>query len=744
MPASAKERLIGALTVIACIVLFFSVFVRQGVHDQGGGSLIKSYDLQSYFLPRYDWGSSELLSGRLPLWNPYEYGGLPFLATAQPAVFYPPKILLFGLLKTRTAYWLFLELHYVLAALGFWLFLERRGIGAIGAFVGTSTWIFNVLVLSSNYHPNRIANLAWIPFIFLLTDRLGRREGKNAFLLLALVVALQLSAGYPEVTLDAACLVALHAVTSWLVKDWELPPWRSLPLLGAAFGLGGLVAAAQLGPLLEAATHAKRSAMAEATIDQTPELLRTEGEIALFDIPIFFALALFGMTRRRAACATSGFLACMTMMAGGWLVVRSLPGFSMLRFPWMWYLLVGFFSAWAAAVGAEALLRTQTKALWVQRGAAVAATVLGIAWGGFCALRLFSGSRSPEPVVRGISLAISVDNQLAAALGLAASILLALTCWFRGRAQLLVLAPLVLFVISHQASFPFRKTPAPVRRPSRLGEVASLLGEGTRPEGRVFSATDVTYGHVITDRLPSLFGAEFSFLPARQRQIANTLGFRALFGGPDLTRLGSAGGFLDAMDLQYVSLSTAYMHELLPFGFDVVRVDEARGLALLENKHRMGPAWVNHAVRRVQSSEEACGLVLGPDFDPRREVVLEAAPDASYPASSILPAIRARVLRRESHTVVEYAAELTHPGLLVVSESAYPGWSVWIDGEPGKWLTANCVQKAVELTPGAHRVRFEYWPDSLRWGLLLSAIGITVLTGLFVVNRRRAAPERIA
>ncbi len=42
-------------------------------------------DLYGYFVPKFWYGNAELGAGRLPLWNPYEYGGLPFLGAAQPA-----------------------------------------------------------------------------------------------------------------------------------------------------------------------------------------------------------------------------------------------------------------------------------------------------------------------------------------------------------------------------------------------------------------------------------------------------------------------------------------------------------------------------------------------------------------------------------------------------------------------------------------------------------------------------------
>jgi hypothetical protein len=54
-------------------------------------------DFTYHFLSFSLFQRSELLAGRLPLWNPYTYGGHPFLADTQAAVFYPLSNLLLGL-----------------------------------------------------------------------------------------------------------------------------------------------------------------------------------------------------------------------------------------------------------------------------------------------------------------------------------------------------------------------------------------------------------------------------------------------------------------------------------------------------------------------------------------------------------------------------------------------------------------------------------------------------------------------
>ena len=69
------------------------------------------------------------LAGRLPVWNPYTYGGHPFLADVQAAVFYRVSNLVlgltiaFGMPRPRVLYPLQVEAALHLAMAGFFTYL---------------------------------------------------------------------------------------------------------------------------------------------------------------------------------------------------------------------------------------------------------------------------------------------------------------------------------------------------------------------------------------------------------------------------------------------------------------------------------------------------------------------------------------------------------------------------------------------------------------------------------------------
>ena len=68
-----------------------------------------------------------------------------------------------------------------------------------------------------------------------------------------------------------------------------------------------------------------------------------------------------------------------------------------------------------------------------------------------------------------------------------------------------------------------------------------------------------------------------------------------------------------------------------------------------------------------------------------------------------------------------------------MSETYYPGWKVYIDGNEGAIYRANYAFRAVPLNPGNHRVVFVYKPSSVILGGVITLVGI-VATVLMLVG----------
>jgi hypothetical protein len=146
-----------AFVLIALLAL--ALFARPLLR----GEVLIFRDHSDYFQPLRYFTAEELRHFRLPLWNPYNASGEPWLANPQTGVFYPPAWL-FLLVPFATAYVLFSMLHLVLLGCGAFLFFSRFASDR-AALLGSIMLIFCGPTLSLLDISNNLTTFAWIPLV---------------------------------------------------------------------------------------------------------------------------------------------------------------------------------------------------------------------------------------------------------------------------------------------------------------------------------------------------------------------------------------------------------------------------------------------------------------------------------------------------------------------------------------------------------------------------------------------------
>jgi hypothetical protein len=118
---------------------------------------------------------------------------------------------------------------------------------------------------------------------------------------------------------------------------------------------------------------------------------------------------------------------------------------------------------------------------------------------------------------------------------------------------------------------------------------------------------------------------------------------------------------------------------------------------------------------------------------------LDPADLAAIGSLNSRPPERVRAARILSYTSQEVRidAAVERPALLVLNDSDYPGWKVYVDGRRSHWITANYMFRGVLLQPGRHLVRFAYEPASFAAGAAISGMGLICLLGFAAWRRKR-------
>jgi len=92
---------IAAIGVLAALALM--LFVHRVVIEAPERHGFESFDATEYFHPTAVYLHESLRDGRLPLWNPYQLAGQPFLALHVPGALYPPNLIVHSLLAPGDA-----------------------------------------------------------------------------------------------------------------------------------------------------------------------------------------------------------------------------------------------------------------------------------------------------------------------------------------------------------------------------------------------------------------------------------------------------------------------------------------------------------------------------------------------------------------------------------------------------------------------------------------------------------------
>src|SRR5262249_2984393 len=76
-------------------------------------------------------------------------------------------------------------------------------------------------------------------------------------------------------------------------------------------------------------------------------------------------------------------------------------------------------------------------------------------------------------------------------------------------------------------------------------------------------------------------------------------------------------------------------------------------------------------------------------------------------------------------------------GRFVLVEQLYPGWRASLDGQPVPVELSDGVFQAIPVPVGAHTVKFEYSPSSVRVGAAISATALVALAIWLRRSRRQ-------
>ena len=258
--------------------------------------------LSDLVLENYQWKTfirGSIAQGEIPLWNPHQFSGIPFLAAGQQSTLYPFSIIYY-ILPLPAAYGWFTVVQLWLAGLFMYLFLRGLNIGRFGGLVAGVTYQLSAFFVISAVFPMIIGAAAWLPLILLMTEFIIQQRplfGRPSSIPWAAVGAGALGcnilAGHVEITYYMLLITAFYAgLRLAFTRRAALSQrfWRFIAQRGAwlvvmvALGLG--IGAVQFIPLFELVNVNFRSD--SATYEQVIDWAHKPRDVVQFAMPNFY------------------------------------------------------------------------------------------------------------------------------------------------------------------------------------------------------------------------------------------------------------------------------------------------------------------------------------------------------------------------------------------------------------------------------------------------------------------------
>ena len=660
------------------------------------------YDLCQLLIPRLQFFARSIHTGHLPLWDPHIWAGQPVLGYGQPGLLNPLNLifatffpLVGGELSFLALNWMFLVIHFLGALACYW-FCRKLPLPVLPSMLGGLAFACTGFLGSAPWF-NIAAAAAVTPLVFLFAFRLWEGEGViRSAVPLGVILGASWLTGHHEVPLITAYAVLFGSAAAILPRAWkrDRAAWTILAGTALAFALAIAVSAVQTLPLYEFGHQARRWV-------GLPEPVAWNVRVP-YEVDAQYSLPWSGLASFAVPSETP-------------------------ETHWTHYT--------GVAVAALALMALFQR--WSLRG------VRALAWLGLASILYALGAHTPfhrvlyellpmlekaRTPVRGLFLAGFAISALAA---VGAHALISRQISRRNMLWIAALAAVPVF--SHAATLPIELRSAAQPHYVAAGIAAALILSLLIWTSARRIAPYALIALVLVDaftvsiyRIADLQSDHAVCAPAlnEYRGLAQSLGNDPSRGrtASDFNALMTDLGDLYGIDVLQSFVSGAPSNIL---GLDL---NAGPTQAMLGVTHRVAKREPLPDETLVGQFSHGVNLFRVSGALPRARI-FHAAPGCSGNDSAALS-------QPDTDTVV-VRANLQCPGLLIVSDTFYPGWRSDVDGRPKPILEVLGALRGVALEAGSHTVELRYQPASVRWGAAISLAGLAASGLLMLQGFRR-------
>ena len=734
-----KTTFHAILGILLLTLLFLSSILLPPLGEAAG-----SYDVSGLFFPWLAFARDAVFNGRLPLWDASLFAGYPFLSNPQVAFFYPPTWLAI-ILPVRFGISAYLVFHIWISGVGMYLFARQMNGRPLGSFLAAVTFAFSGYAAArvGVGHIGLLATNSWLPWLLLATVWGARVGDWRSAIAAALPWGLAILAGHTASLLYIGIVWTLFAL--YLIIGEHLK-WTLVIRQIAVMGVMGLaLSAVQLLPLLQFIAVSTRASSgnfdfaaaysfppAHLITLLVPQFFGEPTHSGYWSVPTFeeltyyvgilpiFALLLALRRPTRLSWFYLGVVALAILLALGSygflfeIAYYVLPPFRLTRAParamfmfvfGMAALLGHVVSQWEGMADRKTAVSSLMRYLLPIAGISLL-TALAATGAVFASVHPTDTSGRLWVQIGGWGIALIVTLVGG---GLLWAYLITDSSRITLRHGLGV--ALIALVVADLWLFGFKLIHLESTHPAALWtDAKAIIGEA---DGRV-----LPWGIPI-----------FEQNGAAQVGLNSVFGYNAMEIGTHIALTTSVpdprSTAYDLLDVVYVVASSPqsqFEEGERPLTF----IGSTDYVWVYQRARPLGLARLVGAVEVIPDESAAIARLHQPDFNVVNNAILSEIPPCELSDTKPVGLGTARLIeQRDGYWRIE--TDTPAPSLLILSETAYPGWEVTIDGKEADVLTAYTALKAVCIPAGTHIVEWTYKPTLYIIGGLISLVALTAV-----------------
>jgi len=277
-----KKNIILVIIILLTLLFFYKLILHPT------SVLYPASDILAAYSPWRNFYAQSLLENKIiPLWNPFEFSGVPFIANASSGIMYPFTIL-FLLFPADLAFGYGFLLDFILLGLFSYLFMRSLNIGKIGALGASIILTFSGTVFTRIYpgHLFILDTFLWLPLLLYFVERTYKKENFLYSLYASIPIALMLVSGNPQIALYALLFTLIFIfLRIFFAIDRKVIFKYSLGIVISLF-FGVLLSLGHVIPLLEFSSASSRGGGVDYFFASTFSL--PPKQLVSFLLPFFF------------------------------------------------------------------------------------------------------------------------------------------------------------------------------------------------------------------------------------------------------------------------------------------------------------------------------------------------------------------------------------------------------------------------------------------------------------------------